>query len=115
MRRFLNGFALGIVIGAVLAWLYQRYMCPQTETVPTRPAPVKVPPDKGKPKPATPDDFAVLHGVGAAFAERLHQAGIRTFASLARLTPEEVAERCEVPVWRIRRDDWIGQAAAQVQ
>lgn len=112
MRRFLNGFVLGIVIGAVLAWLYQRYMCPQPETVPARPAPVK--PDTVKPDTARPADFAVLNGIGAAFAERLHQAGIHTFASLARLTPEEIAERCEVPVWRIRRDDWIGQAAAQV-
>jgi hypothetical protein len=114
MRRFLEGFALGIVIGAVLAWLYERYyLWSEPETVPTRPAPVKVLLDTVKPDMAKPDDFAILRGVGAAFAERLHQAGIHTFASLAGLTPEEVAERCEVPVWRIRRDDWIGQAAGK--
>jgi predicted flap endonuclease-1-like 5' DNA nuclease len=105
MRRFLNGFLFGMVIGAVLVWLYQRYLRPRSETVPARPAPAEVP----------PDDFVTLKGIGEAFAEQLHQAGIHTFAALARLTPEEVAERCQVPVWRIRRDDWIGQAAVRVR
>jgi predicted flap endonuclease-1-like 5' DNA nuclease len=105
MRRFLNGFLFGIVIGAVCAWLYQHYLCRTLETVPARPAPAEVP----------PDDFALLRGIGAVFAEQLHQAGVHTFADLARLTPEEVAERCQAAIWRIRRDDWIGQAAAQVR
>ena len=115
MRRFLNGLLFGIIIGAVLAWLYDRYLCSQPETVPARPTPTKVPPVQVPSDTVKPSDFAVLNGVGAVFAERLHQAGIHTFADLARLTPEEVAERCDVPVWRIQRDDWTGQAAAQVQ
>jgi len=105
MRRFLEGFVFGIAIGALLGWLSQRYLWPALQTVPARPGPAEVP----------PDDFVVLHGVGPAFAERLHEAGIHTYADLARLTPEEVAGRCQVPAWRIRRDDWIGQAAARVR
>jgi predicted flap endonuclease-1-like 5' DNA nuclease len=104
MRRFLEGFLFGIVIGAIAAWLYQRYLWPTPETVPARPAPAEVP----------PDDFVALHGVGEAFAQRLLQAGIRSYADLARLTPEEVAARCQIPAWRIRRDDWVGQAAARM-
>ena len=74
MRRFLEGFALGIVIGAVLAWLYERYyLWAEPEVVSTGPAPVKLSPDLIKPDTAAPDDFAALRGVGAAFAERLHQ------------------------------------------
>ena len=102
MRRFLEGFLFGIAVGALLAWLSQRYLWPALETVPARPCPAEVP----------PDDFVVLRGVGPAFAQRLHEAGIHTYADLARLTPEEIAEHCQVPAWRIRRDDWIGQAAA---
>ena len=104
MRRFLEGFLLGMVIGAVLGWLYQRYLWPATETVPARPVPAAL----------LPDDLVALRGIGPVFAERLRLAGIRTFADLARLTPEEVAGRCRVAAWRIHRDDWIGQAAAQV-
>jgi NADH-quinone oxidoreductase subunit E len=109
MRRFLSGFLFGIVVGAVFAWLYQRYMQPCPETIPAKAPPIGVPPAKA---PAPPADFAAIRGIGAHFAERLHQAGIHTFAELARLAPEEVAERCQAQAWRVRRDDWIGQAAA---
>jgi predicted flap endonuclease-1-like 5' DNA nuclease len=102
MRRFLEGLLFGMAIGAVLAWLLQRYVWRVPQTVPARPVPAEV----------TPDDFVVLRGIGPAFAERLHQVGIHTYTDLARLTPEEVAQRCQVPVWRIQRDDWIGQAVA---
>jgi len=150
MRRLLGGFALGIVIGAVLAWLYQRYLWPKSETVPTRRGPGAAPPDEsetlwamgaefggragraaappddsgalramgaelgGRAGRATapPDDLTVIRGIGADFAGRLLAAGIRTFAELAGLTPEAAAERCGVPASRIRRDDWLGQAAA---
>lgn len=105
MSRFFKGLLFGMAIGAVLAWLSQRYLWPAVQTVPARPAPAEI----------LPDDFVPLRGIGPAFAERLHQAGIRTYAALARLTPEQVAERCQVPAWRIRRDDWIGQAAAQAR
>ena len=100
--RFFKGFALGLILGGLLAWLYQRYFWRRPATVPARTVP----------EVQLPDDLVVLRGVGPAFAQRLQRAGIRTYADLARLTPEEVAERCQLPVWRIRRDDWIGQAAA---
>ncbi len=109
--RFLKGFALGIVLGGLLAWVYQHYFWPRPETVLDQPRP------RVRPAPAVqvPDDLVALRGVGPAFAQCLQQAGIRTYADLARMTPEELAERCQGPVWRIRRDDWIGQAAARVK
>ena len=104
MGRVLKGLFFGIAIGALLAWLYQRYLCPP-ETIPARAVPAAAP----------PDDLVTLHGIGPAFAQRLLEAGIRTYADLAQLTPEQVADLVQVPVWRIRRDDWIGQAAARMQ
>ncbi len=129
MRRFFAGFLEGLFFGALLVWFYLKFARPgkkwltqppyteETPTVPIRPPHRKeearetvapAPPLEENP----PDDFAVLRGIGPVFAARLHESGIHTFAQLARLTPEEIAQRCDVPVWRVLRDDWIGQATA---
>ncbi|MCE7986264.1 MAG: DUF4332 domain-containing protein [Caldilinea sp. CFX5] len=47
------------------------------------------PPTNGSPCAAM-DDLALIHGVTAVYAARLHAAGIHTFAQLAELTPERV-------------------------
>ncbi len=131
MRRFFTGFLEGLFFGALLVWLYLKYGRPKEEwltqplhpeeTLPTVPVRLPHPEEKpreevvptARPEENPPDDFAVLRGIGPAFAARLHQCGVHTFAQLAQLAPEEAAECCGVPVSRVLRDDWIGQAAAQ--
>ena len=41
---------------------------------------------------ATGDDLTKINGVGPAFAQRLNDLGIFTFADLAALTEEKIAE-----------------------
>lgn len=50
-------------------------------------APPPTPPARVK---ARPDDFQEIHGIGPAFAKRLHEAGIHTFEQLAQLTPADL-------------------------
>ncbi len=104
MRRFFTGFVWGFILGGLAAYLYQKYLMSAPQTVATYPVGVDKP----------PDDFTSLQGIGEGYARRLEQAGIRTFAQLAHLSPEEVAKRCQIPLWRVLRYDWIGQAAAQL-
>lgn len=60
----------------------------------------------------TPDDLTALKGVGPAYAKKLNEAGITTFAQLASLTPEGVTELEEKlnAAGRVERDGWIEQA-----
>jgi len=104
MRRFFVGLFWGLVIGLLFAWLYERFLRVRRKTWIAPPYHVEERP---------PDDLTILRGIGPAFAERLHQAGIRTFAQLAQLTPEEAAALCRVPLGRVLRNDWVGQAAAR--
>ena len=60
---------------------------------------------------AQEDDFTVINGIGAAFERRLKAAGVRTFAELAALTPEQVAEIIGWPVERVIRTELLDQAA----
>jgi predicted flap endonuclease-1-like 5' DNA nuclease len=64
---------------------------------------------------ATPgDDFTLIKDIGPRFAQALRDAGIVSFAQLADMTPETLAERLApfvtVRPQRIRNNDWIGQA-----
>jgi predicted flap endonuclease-1-like 5' DNA nuclease len=59
------------------------------------------------------DPLEQIHGVGPIFAQRLHEAGIFTFAQLAAATPERV-QAALMPEQRQRIDAaaWIAQAQA---
>ncbi len=57
-----------------------------------------------------PDDFTIIKGIGPVLDRRLKAAGIQTFAQLAELTPERMAEICERPLSWILEDDLLGQA-----
>lgn len=61
--------------------------------------------------PAEGDDLTIIHGIGPAYAARLHDAGIRTFAQLAAAAPDHLAALLEIPDWR-RPDfqSWRDQA-----
>jgi predicted flap endonuclease-1-like 5' DNA nuclease len=96
---------------------------PQTETAaPVRPA-LQGPSPSPEPGPAVgaaeggglPDNFMKIRGVGMAMAERLQEAGYRTFASIAATTASRLASDIHAPGYngaKIREERWIEQAAA---
>ena len=55
------------------------------------------------------DDLTAINGIGPAFAKRLAEIGITTFAELATSNAVDVSNQIDVPVSRV--EDWIGQAA----
>ena len=61
--------------------------------------------------PVGEDDFTRINGVGQVFDARLKVAGVRTFAQLAALTPEAIADIIGWPVERVLRTELIEQAA----
>jgi predicted flap endonuclease-1-like 5' DNA nuclease len=44
-----------------------------------------------------PDDFEILEGIGPVYERRLYEAGICTFAAMAQLSEERLAEICQAP------------------
>lgn len=57
------------------------------------------------------DDLKLITGIGPAFEKSLHEAGIRTFARLAKLSPEDVATHIsKLSAHQIRNQGWISQA-----
>lgn len=63
--------------------------------------------------PPRKDDLKLISGVGPGLEKKLQDAGITTYAQIAKLTEREITE-LETHVvkfaGRIKRDDWIGQA-----
>lgn len=61
------------------------------------------------PQPA--DDFKLIKGIGQVIADRLNEAGIRTFKQLAALSPTTLVSQVSgLSAKQIARQDWIGQA-----
>jgi large subunit ribosomal protein L21 len=58
---------------------------------------------------AGPDQLERIHGIGPATARRLNEAGVRTFAQLARMTVAEVEAIAGNTPWDPA--DWIRQAS----
>lgn len=64
---------------------------------------------------ARADDLTRIKGIGPGLARQLNALGIRSFAQLAALTPDELAkidEKLTSIKGRCFRDDWLGQAQA---
>jgi predicted flap endonuclease-1-like 5' DNA nuclease len=63
-----------------------------------------------------PDDFEPIHGIGKVFEQRLYDAGIYTYRSLAAAAPEEIAAICgsRMPV-PPDYASWIAQAQILLQ
>jgi predicted flap endonuclease-1-like 5' DNA nuclease len=57
---------------------------------------------------AEPDDLTEIKGVGPAYADRLEDAGVTTFAGLAEADPEELAAATDLSPKRVGR--WIDRA-----
>lgn len=57
------------------------------------------------------DDFKIIRGIGLIYEKRLHDAGIQTFAQLAKLSPEDVVTLIpNLSVNQIRKQGWVLQA-----
>ncbi|MEK7807446.1 MAG: helix-hairpin-helix domain-containing protein [Chloroflexota bacterium] len=64
-----------------------------------------------KPKPAPEQGLRMITGIGPVYAQRLKDAGIESYADLAKLTPQEVRDIMKVQKWqRLDADSWIAQA-----
>jgi len=64
-----------------------------------------------KPKPAPEQDLELISGIGPVFAKRLKNAGINSYADLAKLAPQEVRDIVNVKKWqRLDAVSWIAQA-----
>jgi len=65
-------------------------------------------------KPSTPDDLKAITGVGPKLEMVLNGYGIWTYRQIAEWTDAEIAWMDDTLGFRgrIRRDDWVGQAAA---
>ena len=67
---------------------------------------------KSEAETAKEDDFTPIHDLGPIFNKKLHEAGIKTYADLAALTPQEIEAKTDISAARIERSQWIQQAAA---
>jgi predicted flap endonuclease-1-like 5' DNA nuclease len=58
------------------------------------------------------DDFTKIKGIGPTFDQRLKAANVRTFAALASMSPEQIAQILGWPPERVIRDQLVEQAKA---
>lgn len=56
------------------------------------------------------DDLTAIRGIGIASQNRLYTAGIKTFAQLARATPEELRRILGEIARGAKVEDWIREA-----
>ncbi len=83
---------------------------PKAEKAPAKKAPAK----KAAAKKGEADDLTKISGIGPVFAKRLAEEGLTTYAQIAELTKERIAELDEKLDLKnnIDNDDWPGQAKA---
>jgi len=103
-----------MVAGSVVfLWLRRRLEEMQVEPGrPEAPAPLqKATTSLPAAEPAVKEDnLEEIDGIGATYARRLRAAGIRTFADLAALTPEQVRKAAKAQPWQGDPAAWIAQA-----
>jgi predicted flap endonuclease-1-like 5' DNA nuclease len=57
------------------------------------------------------ENLTLIRGIGPAYARRLQEAGIRTFALLAQASPEHVCEIVQIKPWQnAAPKEWIAEA-----
>ena len=59
------------------------------------------------------DDLKESSGIGPSFEKALNRAGVRTYAQLASMGSRklaQLAEKIDVPLERIKNDEWVEKA-----
>jgi predicted flap endonuclease-1-like 5' DNA nuclease len=123
-RNLFFGFMVGIIIGLVL---YLRYL-QQKDAMPEVAQYFKLNLDEGKTgadgkKPSSgkaparesetlgrEDPFEEIRGIGPVYATRLYEAGIFTFGTLAKMTPDQLQDFIGPRVSQSELRSWIDQA-----
>jgi hypothetical protein len=107
---------LGFIVAAVgigwLIWLYrkQREVMPKPLFISGRVDAYTLPAEEELVEKPGPDDLTQIQGIGPAYARRLNENGIFSFAQLAGLDPDELQEMTGVSRWDPKM--WIEQALA---
>lgn len=117
---------VGLTVGLIL----KRFLTEDAPKPATAPAPFSATPaTKPSPKPpakadadgeeiavvdldASPaDDLTHINGIGATYAKRLREAGIKTFAQLAARDVAELRQIAQIKEWQVADPaDWIAEA-----
>ncbi|GAB4530371.1 MAG: hypothetical protein Fur0018_17650 [Anaerolineales bacterium] len=125
-RSFVGRFSFALMMGVALAWVLLRRRSaalPANEDLACSPAKVAsreieiTVPAVGEPSAPPPaaetahERLERIRGIGPKFAERLHQAGIHTFAALAAQSPERLLEIVQAQSWqKVSPEAWIVEA-----
>ena len=56
------------------------------------------------------DDFTVIRGIGMVTQDRLYRSGIKSFAELARTSPEELRRALGTVAQGAKAEEWISEA-----
>ncbi len=117
------GLKLGM-IGAIVVWWWlqeqeqekpktveiKRVVLPDDDVEPAAPEPEK-PKAKAKPKTVEPDDLTAIDGIGPKYAAVLNEAGVATFAQLAKMDANPIRNIFRDAVGRAPDPTgWIEQA-----
>jgi predicted flap endonuclease-1-like 5' DNA nuclease len=108
IANFWKGFIVAAMLTAFALWLrrQQREIAPRPLVV--RPRPAAPARSAARPPADAPDPLEVIEGIGPIYADRLRQAGIRTFAALAEAAVDDL--RAITGSTRWDPAEWIAQA-----
>ena len=114
IRYYWLGFLVAVVGIGWLLWLYrkQREVTPKPLHIAGRTAAYPMEDKASVSEPSAPDDLESIQGIGPAYAQRLNEAGIATFAQLADSDPDVLREITGVTRWN--PNDWIAEANSRI-
>lgn len=114
------GLKLGLIIAIAIWWWLQEQVDEQPETREIKQVvlpdddvePAVAEPESPKPNP---DDLTAIDGIGPKYAGVLHEAGVATFAQLAKMDAEAIRDIFRSAVGRAPDPtDWIEQARMKI-
>ncbi|HET6445976.1 MAG TPA: helix-hairpin-helix domain-containing protein [candidate division Zixibacteria bacterium] len=109
---------LGFIVAAVgvgwLIWFWgkQREVTPEPLYISGRTAAYPGPASVETDELMKPDDLESIQGIGPAYARRLNDSGVTTFAQLAEADPDYLGEITGVTRWD--PNDWISEARSLI-
>lgn len=104
-KLFWSGFFLAL---AVVIWLYRQQRREFEDTL--QATPVRRPAAAPRRGQIEADPLQEIKGIGPVYAQRLQEAGIRTFRQLAALPADDVRAKVGLEPWQADVDSWIEQA-----